>query len=239
VRFDFGEVFAKSVTALLPSLVVCAVIMLVLKTPTIYAGIKDLGNPVPLAFADTGQWLAWTALDWLLQPLGSAFVAYSVYSRIAGRPASIGDTFSAVLSRIVPVVLVGFFWTLATTLGCAALIAPGAFLMSLLWVALPAAVIERESGILDAIGRSVELTRGVRWWIVLLAVVLSLILGLVSLVPAMALAFTTNVAIQVVIVAGIAIINPIWMAAAQASAYHHLRTLKETADVDQIASVFD
>ncbi len=118
--------------------------------------------------------------------------------------------------------------------------------MSMFFVSLPVCIVEKR-GVFASMGRSEDLTRGHRWRVfgiyLLLTVVLGIIGGIVQVVaggiarPAVGAAGAITVA---------TIINFVWNAMAGAFqavvavvTYHDLRVIKEGIDVEQIAAVFD
>ncbi|MEA3063884.1 MAG: hypothetical protein QOJ27_312 [Sphingomonadales bacterium] len=86
-----------------------------------------------------------------------ATVAYS-----EGGKASFGESAMAGLSVALPLFLLGILSSLGIALGFLLLIVPGVMLYVIWSVAAPALVEER-LGPVDALGRSRELTRGARW----------------------------------------------------------------------------
>jgi len=105
-------------------------------------------------------------VSFLLNLLGYAFltamVSYGTYRDLCGDRAGLGDIVLRGFSVLLPVLAVGVVTVAAYLLGLIALIVPGIFAIVLLWVAVPAAAVEKP-GVIGALRRSVELTRGERW----------------------------------------------------------------------------
>lgn len=78
-----------------------------------------------------------------------------------GRP-SFGECLSGGLRFAIPIVVLMFLWWLGVMLGWVLLFVPGMILVTMWSVAIPALVEER-TGIFGAFGRSRELTKGSRW----------------------------------------------------------------------------
>jgi len=92
------------------------------------------------------------------------------------RPASVMDSFSKVKNQILGVMGLSLLVGLVAGLACLALIVPGVLLFIMWSLAVPAKVLENK-GVLDAMSRSMELTKGSRgriFVIGLLIIVLSL-----------------------------------------------------------------
>jgi hypothetical protein len=129
-------------------------------------------------------------------------------------------------------------FTLGATLGFLLLIVPGVILMVMWYVAVPACVLEK-TGPVRSLGRSRELTKGYRWKV----------FGLILLVYVLSIlgnAFGALLANTAAGMWGAAIAQLIWQGIAAgfgsvliAVVYYYLRVAKEGVDVDQIAAVFD
>ena len=106
------------------------------------------------------------------------------------------------------------------------------------YVAIPACVIEK-LGVFASMGRSNDLTRGYRWPIF----GVFLIVGIVSAVSSGLLAFLLSMAggspIEWVFNFGLQVVTTAYSSVLVAVIYHNLRVAKEGVDVSKIASVFD
>ncbi len=99
-----------------------------------------------------------------------------------GREASFAECISVGLRAALPVIGLMILWYFASALGFLLLFVPGVILVLMWSVAIPALVEER-TGIIAAFGRSRFLTRGERWKILgLLLVVLAVYLLLLAVV---------------------------------------------------------
>jgi hypothetical protein len=108
-----------------------------------------------------------------------ATVAYS-----EGRKASLGESAMAGLRVALPLFLLALLSALGIGLGFLLLIVPGIILYVMWSVAAPALVEER-LGPIEALGRSSDLTRGVRWKIFGLILVIIVLYWLFSALVAM------------------------------------------------------
>ena len=172
-------------------------------------------------------------------PLGmllSATLVYGTFQQLRGQPASIGECLSYGIGRIFPVLGVALLAGLCIILGLVLLVIPGVIVATMLWVAIPVAVVERP-GIVASLRRSTELTSGNRWRILGILVVLNVIERVMSFIIENAVLenIALYLAMSLVIAAFIAAIDSVITAVG----YHDLRVAKEGVDTSQIASVFD
>ena len=177
-------------------------------------------------------WLA-VGLSSLWNQGALAYVA--VRSLRAGAPRVRESLWQSV--RAIPcVIVVGVLVGVATVAGTLLFIVPGLILMLVLWVAIPAAVVERRFG--SALRRSHELTRGHKvplFGLLLLLAVIDAAGGLVlpSIVADAAPRFGT--------LAG-ALVDAVvssFSAVVIAVCYHDLRVLKEGMGTGAVAKVFE
>lgn len=119
-------------------------------------------------------WLASLLLAVLFGVLTQGALVRATIAHSEGRRASIGESITAGLSAIVPLFLLGLFIGLGLTLGFILLIIPSLFLYVLWSVAAPALVEERQ-GVFAALESSGFLTKGARWKVLGLELVVLLI----------------------------------------------------------------
>jgi len=161
-----------------------------------------------------------------------------------GERASFGESLSAAVRVFLPLIGLSILWALGVGLGFMLLIVPGIILLMMWAVAVPALVVERH-GIFAAFSRSAELTKGAKWKIfglclVLLVIywILSLIVGLVGLgtyQPANPAGYTIANLIGSMVVG--TVFNTLW-GTIQPSLYVELRQWKEGDSADNLAQVF-
>jgi hypothetical protein len=119
---------------------------------------------------------------------------YATVQDLSGGKASIGESLATGLRAFLPLLIVSILFFLAMFFGLILLVVPG-IMIGIAWcVCVPALVAER-TGIFGAFGRAAELTRGNRWrifglvvvvWIILL--VIGMVLGAISGLNMLALA---------------------------------------------------
>ena len=175
----------------------------------------------------------------LCSPLATAAITFGVFQQMRGRDTTISDSLRVGLSHLFPVLGVAVLQGLAVLLGLVFCIAPGIFAAILLAVAVPVAV-EENPGTFAALKRSGDLTEGYRghvFGILLVLGVIAIGASLVLSVAAIALAFFPLLAVLfrelgAIFLSGLS-------ATATAVMYYRLRSVKESIDVESLASVFD
>ncbi len=170
-----------------------------------------------------------------LQSLAQATSLYGAFQIMRGQSFTIRESFQIALARAVPVIGVSILCALATILGMVLFIVPGIILGCMLYVAIPACVIEK-SGVMASLKRSVALTKGYRWQIFglfLLVMVVGTVAGLVLVKVG-----EENIVGQLLGFAA-QVISTTFGAVLSAVIYHDLRAAKEGIDLDTLANVFD
>ena len=159
-----------------------------------------------------------------------------------GHRASFGECLSVGLRYFLPLIGAGIIFGFGITFGMLLLIVPGVILALMWCVAAPAVVIER-NGVFAALRRSSELTKGSRWKILGLFIVLAVaywllltVLGVVGLGTASSTAELTAGTMVGTIVMG-TLFNAVW-GTLQPSLYIELRRSKEGDSVEALQDVF-
>jgi hypothetical protein len=174
-------------------------------------------------------------LTFVLQILAQATSLYGAFQEMRQQPFTIGDSLRIGLARTIPVIGVGILVGLAMMLGFLLLVVPGVIIGCMLYVAIPACVIEK-LGVTASMSRSSALTKGYRWQIFglfLLVMVISFVgaFVLARIGGAGLIGQTLTFAWQVVLTAFSAVLSAV--------IYHDLRVAKEGIDLDTLANVFD
>ena len=169
----------------------------------------------------------------------------AVVSANEGRRVTFGESLSTGLRVILPLIALSILFALGVGIGFVLLFVPGIILLLMWAVAVPSLVIER-TGVFGAFRRSSELTKGARWKILGLFLVLfvlywllSLVLGLVGLKMYGAGTSATGLSIGNIIGSMIlgTIFNVLW-GAIQPSLYVELREWKEGGSIENLEEVF-
>jgi uncharacterized membrane protein len=209
-----------------------------------------LGSPEAMASgvispsAMIGPILVMSVISVVISALVQGALTRATVVASEGGKVSFGDSLSTGLRVALPLIGLAIVSAIGIMLGLILLIVPG-IILALMWsVAVPALVVER-IGIFEALGRSNALTKGAKWRIFGLAVIiivaywlLSLILGIVGLAGYAANSVTGMSAANLIggVVLG-TILNTAW-GTIQPSLYVELRQWKEGTDVQSLRDVF-
>jgi uncharacterized membrane protein len=162
-----------------------------------------------------------------------------------GKRATFGESLSTAIRVVLPLIGLSILFAIGIGIGFILLLVPGIILLLMWSVAVPALVIERQ-GVFAAFGRSAQLTKGAKWKILGLFLVmavcywlLSIVVGLVGLGmygPATAATgMTTGNLIGGILVG--TIFNALW-GTIQPSLYVELRQWKEGDSIGNLEQVF-
>ena len=185
-----------------------------------------------------GWFLVELLLGVVIYKISEAVVLYGAFEDMRGRPVHLVESLRVGLRRIFAVLGVAVLVPILAGLATFLLIVPGFILLSMLFVAMPACVVEK-LGPLKSMGRSAELTKGHRWKVfglyilTLLAgtILGALLTGLSRFVAGPIVSLVVTLAWSAVFIAFYAIVVVV--------TYHDLRVAKEGVNTDQIAAVFD
>jgi hypothetical protein len=237
--FRVGRVLNRIVSVLsrnfltffIVALVVYLPILLVSQDQTSPAPGQAVGQVVALALLAVFLWL-------VLSTLSQAIILYAAFQAMRGRPVNLVESFKVGLRRFFPIIGLAISMGVALMFGFMLLIIPGVILAMVWSVATPACVVEK-LGPFRSMGRSAALTRGHRWKILGLFLLLG-IMGAAggSMLTAVLYLLGGNTLVQI----GSLLWNGVWgavYAVALVVTYHDLRVAKEGVDIEQIAAVFD
>jgi hypothetical protein len=160
-----------------------------------------------------------------------------------GRQAGFGECIVTGLRRAVPLILVAIISGIGIGIGSVLLIVPG-IILAVMWAVAAPAVVAENAGVFESLSRSRALTKGSRWKILglylVLVVVALLIAGASSVIFGSAAA-----ARQAAFLSGFSILNAIvntittaiW-GTIQTSLYVELRDAKEGPQAQQLGTIF-
>jgi uncharacterized membrane protein len=172
----------------------------------------------------------------IVTPIATGAVVYTVFQRMRGRNPDVGESLRIGLSMLGSVLLVAILQGLAILVGFVLCIIPGIIFGVMYTVAVPVAIEERP-GASQAMTRSAELTDGHRWDVFF--VLAGLFLLAAGLGVVVGLATFLNKAVEIGLTLVVEVLATGLSATAYTVMYYRLRSVKESLDVDQIASVFD
>lgn len=179
-----------------------------------------------------------TLLAIALNALSEAIVLFGAFEDMRGRPVNLMASVRVGLSRLLPVLGVALLVALLAGLAAILLVIPAFIVMTMLFVAMPACVVE-QLGPMQSLRRSRELTKGHRWAIFglwfLVTIIIAIGGNMVRLVGSLIGGIGVSLLFSLIWGALAGAFNAIMVVVA----YHDLRVAKEGVDTDKIASVFD
>jgi hypothetical protein len=227
---DFVKFFALAFIVWLPVLITLFIVGFG------HAAWSDFPAPSPSA-GIAGAVLV-GLLTWAAFILSQAVILYGAIERMRGQSFALAESLQRGFARFFP--LVGLYLALAIILGIGfvLLVVPGILLAVALYVALPVCLVEKR-GPLESLRRSADLTKGNRWRIFGIA----LLLYIGSEIGQVIIHFTLR------LVGGRTLAELcvfLWTVAVGALAsilvavvYHDLRVAHEGVDIEHIAQHFD
>lgn len=234
-EFRVGQVLNRSFTLLSRNFLMFFVVSMVAALPNVLIN-HNTGSE--LSGATAGWLVIGLIVTIVLEMLSQAVVLYGAFQDMRGRPVNLGEALSVALSRLLPIVGVAICVGVGVFLASLLLLVPGLILMTMWYVATPVCVVEQK-GPMASMGRSSELTKGHRWKI--FGMILLVVFG-GGIVSAIVLALLAATGSSVLEILGGLVWNGVWgafYAIFVVVTYHDLRVAKEGVDVHEIASVFD
>jgi len=238
--FNIGALISGAFSILhgaLPSFLALAVIPVV---PAVLSLIL-VGTPT-VSPEDPGAYLratwVFTLGSVILSLMIQGAMVYGAFNQMRGRPFSVGESLSKGFVRFLPLLGVAVLSGLAITIGFLLVIIPGIWLVCMFYVAVPVCVAEH-GGVTGSLSRSAELTKGYRWKILGLA----LIVGIGTIVVSGILSFIGRMIAGPIGGSIVGLVLQVYTIALfgilAALSYYTLRSIKEGIDIDRIANVFD
>lgn len=192
-----------------------------------------------------GAVLVSSLIGMIIAALVQAALTRAVVSANEGRRVTFGESLSAGFRKILPLIALSIVFAFAVGIGFVLLVIPGIILLLMWAVAVPVLVIEG-TGVFASFGRSAELTKGARWkilglFLVLIVIywLLTVVLGLIGL--SMYGTGTSAAGVPIAnlvgsVIAGTAF-NLLW-GTIQPSLYVELRQAKEGVAIEDLEQVF-
>jgi len=234
-QFGFGTVISQSIAVFTANLASFVVVSLILLLPLLVYNFAVVGEPTTEFSA--GSLLA-IVIQMILGQLLAATISFGAFQYLRGQPVSIGECLSRGLSLILPVIGVAILVGLITGIGFLLLFVPGIIAAVMLWVAIPVAVVEGP-GVIASLKRSAELTKGYRWSIFGILIVIGIVLIIVTMVLSYVLLAAAGFTVYSIGVWVLQAVFGAFSATAAAVGYYFLRVTKEGVDINEIAKVFD
>jgi uncharacterized membrane protein len=204
------------------------------------------GNAVPGIILSIGSSVVFLVFGMLVQ--GALVRATAAYAE--GARATFGESVETGLSMALPLIGMTILLILGLMLGFTLLVIPGVILYIMWSVAAPALVVE-ETGVFAAFGRSRFLTKGARWKIfglqlllVVIFILLSSLVGVLMIASGGMQAIASQIAggrlplAYTIITAVSGTLMTAFWSTMQTSLYIALREWKEGPQVETLANVF-
>lgn len=244
--FDLGRVIQRTFTSISQNAGVffgAAVLLVGLPSAVAAFGQANLltsDSTSSFLFVGAGTILYFVGL-YILQGV----VTKAAVNGFNGKATSFDNAFNVGIRMFFPLLGLGIVAGVGMTLGYVLLIVPGVILTVLWSVAAPAVVVEKR-GIMESLQRSRDLTRGYRWpvfGLLVIYVILTWIVGgaIGGLNLALGGSFDASPNLGINLITGpvVNVLSGVFASAGVASLYYELRTAKEGADPEDLASVFD
>ncbi|OLF71005.1 hypothetical protein AWH62_13135 [Maricaulis sp. W15] len=203
-----------------------------------------------------GQSFMVAGLSMILIIFLQAIIVRMSISLNGGQGPQLGAALRGAVTGFLPIIILGIVAGIATGIGFILLIVPGLYVLALLYVYVPAIVFEKAG--FSALGRSEDLTKGYRWAIVGVILVIMVLTWIISAIYS-AVIFSTVVDLGAVVdgstdPAAIAAATPWWLnlvaSAVQAVTlpitliasglvYARLREIKEGGSTSDLLRVFE
>jgi hypothetical protein len=239
-RFDLGRVIQRGFDAFGRQAILFLVIALVLVG--IPAFVMQILFAQSVAAGDLAAIFSMsTVLMFLIMFLAGyalqAAVVQAAIRTLSDEPVDIATNLLFALKMLLPVIGVSIVVGFLAMIGFLLLIVPGIMFLIASSVAVPVLVEER-LGVIASIKRSLELTRGSRWWILLLFIIIFLAAGMISGVRAAAFPGGLGI-VAAVFEALFSAISSLVSGIFLASLYLELRLIKDGVGAQGLAAIFE
>ncbi|MEM8884952.1 MAG: hypothetical protein AAGD14_12845 [Planctomycetota bacterium] len=250
LTFSVGTVISRSFSIWIRNIIPFTALILIVHVPLVIyiAWYQSIEEPT-IAQIMTYTYVTQYATQFLSLIVAGALV-YGVFEQLAGNRPGLGKCIGVGLARLGPVIVVGVIVGViaAAPMVVAGLVneafiligaIPALILYLMFFVAVPSAVVERP-GIMGAIRRSVELTRGYKGTLFLILMVVGIIQAIIG--GGVGFAFVTAEGdfepMFDWVLLGVGVIFAGLQATLSAVTYHDLRVVKEGVGVEELQQVF-
>jgi hypothetical protein len=234
-EFRVGQVLDRSFNLLSRNFLIFFIVTTVAALPNVLI-TQSTGTDV--AAAGAAVLVIGGLVTLILEMLSQAIVLHGAFQDMRGRPVNLGESLGVAFGRLLPIIGAAICVSIGVFIGFLLLIVPGLILMTMWFVSIPVCVVEQK-GSLASMGRSSELTKGHRWKVFGMILLVLIVGGIASAIIQGVLALTGS---TVLVILGSLIWTGVWgafYAIFVVVTYHDLRVTKEGVDVHQIAAVFD
>jgi MFS family permease len=234
---SFGVLGRHFVQFLLVTIIPLAPLAYVMGVEVVsFVGVK---HPDPAASVRIGLLMMAAVAFWgLAMMIAQAIVLYGTFQDMRGKPMRFGEAIVKGFARFFPILGLAICSLIAVGAGFVLLIIPGIIFGVMFYVALPACVVER-LGPIASMKRSIALTKGHRWKIFGILILIGLLSGIGGAVIATILTIAGGAKTMLIGRFLWQAIMGAFGAVVVAVIYHDLRAAREGIDVDRMAAVFD
>jgi hypothetical protein len=232
-EFRIGRVFSRTLTLLWRNFPIYFAVAAVAALPGVLIESSGMSNDAAVSPALLGLL---TML--VLSPLSQAIMLHTAFQDMSGRRISLSEAMRAALGRWLPLIGVSICVGVGVFCGLILLIVPGVILMIMWYVANPACIVER-LGVFASMGRSSELTKGHRWSIFGMWILIAIASGVTSAVVKGVLGLSGSTGVVIAGTLALTALAGAFAAVFAIVTYHDLRVAKEGVDTRQIVAVFD
>jgi MFS family permease len=199
-------------------------------------GVK---HPDPTAMARLGLLMMAAVAFWgVAIMIAQAIVLYGTFQDMRGKSMSFGEAIIKGFARFFPIIGLAICTLIAVGTGLMLLVIPGIIFGLMFYVALPACVVER-LGPIASMKRSIALTKGHRWKIFGILILIGLLSGIGGAVIATILTMVGGAKAMLIGRFVWQAIMGAFGAVVVAVIYHDLRAAREGIDVERMAAIFD
>ena len=238
-EFSPSAIINGSLNILVKNFVPFVIIACICLGPTIaFTIIATVSPETVLAMGGSTVNLIERLLTLVEGPLLTGALSYAVMQYLRKRPVEVGSAMSVGFRRLLPLLGVAICSGLFILVGFILLIIPGFIFYCMVYVAAAACVVEG-TGVFESMKRSRTLTEGFRWRIFCIIVFMVILGFLVGAIAGFTLAMIGSPIVTVLGLLVIQIISTMWGSVAASLSYYHLRSLKESVEVDEVAQIFD
>jgi hypothetical protein len=241
-RLSAGHTVSRGLSIFTANIVPFLLIVALVRAPVIaltYFGVLSLTAQED-ALARSFVLLVSSLLTIVFGQIATGAVTYGVVQQLRGRKASFGRCLRVAAERLGAIIGVSLLAAILTMFAAMLFVIPGIIAMCAFYVAVPVAVSE-DASVSGALRRSRDLTRGSRWQVLGVIVLLALLAMAIAFAVGfpLGMAFGTSSSVTEAFKQVIAIPAEALGAVVAAVTYHDLRTAKEGGNADDIAQVFD
>lgn len=240
-KLDIGSVLQRSFGVLgnraVSFIVLAALLSGVPSFFSYYLLLGQFAQP-ELVFFTSYYWLI-MLLSMVTGSILQAVVIRETILYINDRPPALSESVAVAVRRLLPIIGVAILGAIVVGVGFLLLIVPGIIFYIALSVAIPA-LVEEDLGVIASMTRSWELTRGSRWRIFGLFIILIIAYLVVSAI----LSFLTSMlglgfgAFSSIMEGVLAMVFALLTATAAASLYIELRLVKDGATTEGLGAIF-